>query len=61
MADDPKNRGPRDRARINVGEDYEVRYWTEELGCTSTELRAAVAAVGPMVEKVRAYLKNQKA
>lgn len=61
MADDPKDRGPRDRARVNVNEDYELRYWTKEFGCTATELRNAVKAVGPMVDKVRTYLKNQKA
>ncbi|MDB6135350.1 MAG: hypothetical protein JWM59_3593, partial [Verrucomicrobiales bacterium] len=32
MSDNPKDRGPQDRSRINVNEDYEVRYWTKELG-----------------------------
>ena len=41
----------RDRARVNVNEDYELRYWTKEFGCTGTELRNAVKAVGPMVDK----------
>nr|WP_291642327.1 DUF3606 domain-containing protein [Bosea sp. (in: a-proteobacteria)] len=27
MADDKTNRGPQDRARVNLSEDYEVRYW----------------------------------
>jgi hypothetical protein len=31
MADDPTERGPQDRSRINLSEDYEVRYWTEKL------------------------------
>jgi hypothetical protein len=29
MTDDLKNRGARDRSRVNMHEDYEVRYWTE--------------------------------
>jgi hypothetical protein len=30
MADDKTNRGPQDRTRINLSEDYEVRYWTKK-------------------------------
>jgi hypothetical protein len=58
MADDLTNRGPADRARINVHEDHEVRYWTKELGCTAEQLRAAVKAVGVMAADVRAHLKK---
>jgi len=61
MADDPRDCGPRDRARVNVDEEHELRYWTPNFGCTATELRNAVKAVGPMVDKVRKYLRNQKA
>lgn len=56
MSDDLKNRGPADRARINVNEPHELRYWTKELDCTEAELRDAVKAVGVSVEKVRARL-----
>ncbi|MCQ4271094.1 MULTISPECIES: DUF3606 domain-containing protein [Pseudomonas] len=56
--DDLSNRGPQDRARINVGEEHELRYWTKTLGVTEAELRAAVKAVGVMADKVRAYLKK---
>ena len=45
MADDKSKSGPADRSRINVNEDYELRYWTAKLGGTTTELKAAVAAV----------------
>ena len=31
MADDKTNRGEPDRSRINMSEDYEVKYWTERL------------------------------
>jgi len=60
MADDLTNRGPRDRNRIDVNEDYEVRYWTTKFTCTTAELREAVKAVGVMADKVEAYLKNKK-
>ena len=39
MADDLTNRGPRDRNRVDVNEDWELRYWTKKFGCTATELR----------------------
>lgn len=56
MSDDTSNRGPQDRSRIAMGEDYEVRYWTAELGVSVDELRQAVDAVGNSAEAVRAYL-----
>ena len=58
MADDPSNRGPQDRARINVNQSHELDYWTEALGCTEDQLRAAVSAVGVGAEKVREYLRR---
>ena len=56
MGDDRTKRGPADRSRINVGEDYEVDYWTDDLGVTEDRLREAVKAVGQSVEAVRKYL-----
>lgn len=56
MSDDLKNRGPQDRLRINVHEEHEVRYWTQELGVTREDLERAVHAVGVMVAAVRTYL-----
>jgi len=56
MADDKSNRGPADRARINVNEDYEVAYWTKELGVTSDRLKDLVAKHGIMAADVRKAL-----
>jgi hypothetical protein len=56
--DDLKNRGPQDRARVNVNEPHELRYWTKEFGCTEAELRAAVKAVGVSAAAVRQHLKK---
>lgn len=58
MSDDLNNRGQQDRIRINVCEEHEVRYWTQEFKVSSEELEEAVKAVGVMVEDVRKYLKK---
>ena len=58
MADDLTNRGPTDRDRVNVNEDWEMRYWTGKFACTDEELRAAVKAVGPMKDDVEQYLRS---
>src|SRR4051794_19869069 len=46
MADDRLNRGQPDRSKINMHEDYEVRYWTRHLGTTREELQRVVDRVG---------------
>ena len=58
MSDDKQNRGPADRARINMSEDYEVQYWTRELGITRDELQRAVDNAGNAAESVRRYLES---
>ena len=55
MSDDKTKTAPQDAARINVNEDYEVRYW-KELGVSEDILRTAVEKVGPGADKVREYL-----
>ena len=42
--------------RIDVSEDYEVRYWTKALGVSAEELKSAVQKVGPNVSAVREQL-----
>ena len=56
MADDRNIRGAADRSRINMQEDYEVRYWTEKWSVTREQLAEAVRAVGVMVKNVAAKL-----
>jgi uncharacterized protein DUF3606 len=56
MADDKSNTGSPDRDRINMNEDYEVQYWTKELGITADQLRDAIKAVGPTADAVRSHL-----
>ncbi|UGQ45932.1 DUF3606 domain-containing protein [Massilia endophytica] len=56
MSDNLQQRGPQDRSRINVNEEWEVRYWTQELGLSKEELIRAVQAAGPSVSAVRQHL-----
>lgn len=58
MADDKTNAGFQDRTRISMSEDYEVQYWTKELGLTKDELQRAVDQVGNSADKVREFLKK---
>ena len=58
MADDKTKTAPQDASRINVNEDYELRYWTEKFGVSDQQLKDAVAAVGVSAEKVKEYLKR---
>jgi hypothetical protein len=56
---DNKNKvGSPDRDRINTKENYEVEYWTKELGISAEELRKAVEKAGTSAEAVRKYLKK---
>jgi hypothetical protein len=52
MADDLKNRGSQDRSRVNIHEDYEVRYWTEKWGVSKEQLAAAVKKAGVSADAV---------
>ena len=56
MADDTTKRDYRDRDRINVHEEYELGYWTEELGVSPEKLKQTVEKVGVMVSDVRKAL-----
>ena len=52
MADDRTLRGAADRSRINMQEDYEVRYWTQKWNVSREQLAAAVREVGVMAADV---------
>ena len=52
MADDLKNRGAQDRARVNIHEDHEVAYWTKKWGISTEELAAAVKKAGVSADAV---------
>jgi len=58
MSDDTSKRGPQDRNRINLSEDYEVRYWSQKFGVTPEQLRGAVKKVGNSPDDVEKELKR---
>ena len=53
MSDNKTDRGPADRARINIHEDYEVEYWSKAFGISPAKLRELVGKHGVMAEDVR--------
>lgn len=59
MSDNLNNRGPQDASKINVNEEWELRYWTKKLGVSAEELKAAVKKAGVSVDAVSAHLKAQ--
>lgn len=58
MADNLQDRGAQDRARVNVNEPHEVRYWTEKFGVSEEDLIQAVTVVGVSAAEVERYLKK---
>lgn len=56
MPDNLKRRQPEDKTKISLTEAWEVDYWTEALGVSVAQLRAAVAAVGNGTAKVKQHL-----
>ena len=60
MADDKRQRAPQDAARINVNEDYEVQYWTKELGVSKERLKELVKTHGVSAEAVRSALRKKQ-
>lgn len=60
MSDNKMNAGSRDRDRINLSEDYEVRYWSKKFAVSADELKRAVSKVGSMAKDVEAYFKNEQ-
>lgn len=54
--DNPNKKIPQDASKISLTEPYEVSYWCTKFGCTESELKAAVKAVGHSVAAVKKYL-----
>jgi hypothetical protein len=60
VVDDPKQRGPQDRTRVNVEQDYELKYWSERFGVSPDELRKAVQQVGTSADAVALHLGSSR-
>lgn len=52
MTDDPTQRGPVDRSRINTMQEWEVSYWSQRFGVSKADLLDAVIEVGNSTDKV---------
>lgn len=55
------HRIPNDATRVDTAHDDEVQYWCDRFGCTPSQLREAVSAVGQDVESVRQHLSQPNA
>lgn len=58
MMDNRNERGPQDRSRINVNEDYELEYWSRKFGVSREELKRAVEKQGVSADAVEEYLRR---
>lgn len=58
MADNKNKKRPQDATRINMNEDYEVRYWTKKLGISREELKRATSKFGSVVTRIRERFKK---
>ena len=54
--DNLTKKGQRDRSKINMHEDFEVKYWTHALGISREKLQQVVEKVGNSAAAVRKEL-----
>lgn len=59
MADNTRDRGPEDGKRVNVNQDWEVKWWCNRFGCTEQQLRDAVRQAGVMADDVERQLRKR--
>jgi len=53
VMDNLTRKDQRDRSKINMHEDFEVKYWTKELGVSKEQLQRAVDKVRNSAAAVR--------
>ena len=51
-------REPKDRNRVDLGDEAEVRWWCKILGVTRDELEHTVQEVGTDAHQVRSHLRK---
>ncbi len=56
MADSKTSMGQSDALSVSLGEDEDIRYWTERFGVTREHLEVAVAQAGSGPGAVQAFL-----
>jgi hypothetical protein len=60
MSDPYKQMVADERGQIVLKEPHEVEYWTQHLGVSEQDLRAAIAAIGNAAHDVRKYLAEHR-
>ena len=53
-----KDRIPSDTSRVNLADEWEVRWWCDKFGCTEVALRRAVDTVGPSAAEVERNIRE---
>jgi hypothetical protein len=59
MPDNMNKRGPRDRSRVSLNEDWEVSWWTHRFNCSPEELKKAVKIAGNSVSNLQQYFRRR--
>lgn len=52
----PTSLSPRNTGRVNIYNVDDMTHWCEKFGCTKTQLRDAVTAVGTSADTLREYI-----
>jgi len=60
MADDKSKTDGRDRAKVSSSEQYEVQYFADKHGLSTTEARSIIKAAGNSREKADAAASKSK-
>ena len=56
MIDQRTSRAGKDRTRIDIGDDHDLRYWSRRFDVSRNEIRRAVETVGALAEDVARHL-----
>jgi len=59
MSNASESRIPKDIAKVELTEEWEMAYWTRQLGANEQDLRAAVKEVGNSTEQVKRHLESR--
>lgn len=52
-------KGPRDRSVVYLTQDWECRWWSDQLGVAPDVLKTAVRQVGPMLKDIERHLSSK--
>jgi hypothetical protein len=58
MTDNLAGTGNQDKTRIDINQEEDLQYWSNEYGVSEERLKAAVKAVGVMIADIKRYLQK---